>query len=340
MCQYSATDGTASNWHLVHLGHLGLDGPGLIFFEATHVSPEGRITPRCLGLYSDENEAAIARVVEFLRESSPSKVGVQLAHAGRKASTLPPWEGGGPVTDARRWTPVAPSALAFDEGWNIPHALDAIGLEKVRRDFVEAARRCARLGVDVIELHLAHGYLAHEFLSPLSNARTDRYGGPLENRMRFPLELFHAVREVWPERQALGVRISVTDWVDGGWHPDEAVVFARELSARGCDYVDCSSGGLSPRQKISAQPSYQVPFARKIRSEAAIPTMAVGLITDPLEAERIVAHGDADLVALARGFLRDPRWVWAAADELDAEAFVPKQYLRGRHAGLAGRGHQ
>jgi 2,4-dienoyl-CoA reductase-like NADH-dependent reductase (Old Yellow Enzyme family) len=330
MCQYSAIDGSACDWHVVNLGHLSLSGPGLAFFEATHVSPEGRITPSCLGLYNDDNEAAMARVVAFLRGWTRTKIGVQLAHAGRKASTLPPWEGGGPVRDARAWTPVAPSAIPYDPAGNVPDALDAAGLQRVREQFVAAAERCARLAVDVVELHFAHGYLAHEFLSPLSNRRTDQYGGSLANRMRFPLELFAAVRAVWPARLPLGVRISATDYADGGWNLDEAVSFARELRTRGCDFIDCSSGGLVPTQKIDPHPGYQVPFARSIRRDAGIATMAIGMITDPAMAERIVAGGDADFVSLARGFLRDPRWVWDAADALGGEPFVPPQYLRGR----------
>ncbi len=330
MCQYSAHDGTANDWHVVNLGHLALSGPGLAFFEATHVSPEGRITPRCLGLYDDANEAGMARVVAFLRTWARCKIGVQLAHAGRKASTLPPWDGGGPVRDERAWTPVAPSAIPYDEKANVPRALDGAGLQKVRDDFVAAARRCERLGIDAIELHFAHGYLAHEFLSPLANARVDAYGGSLENRMRFPLELFDAVRAAWPAEKPLGVRISATDHAPGGWSLDEAVRFATELRSRGCDFIDCSSGGLVPHQRIELQPGYQVPYARRIRREAGVATMAVGLITDPAHAERIVADGDADLVALARAFLRDPRWPWAAADALGAESFVPDQYLRGR----------
>ncbi|HEY5425660.1 MAG TPA: NADH:flavin oxidoreductase/NADH oxidase [Candidatus Tumulicola sp.] len=330
MCQYSASDGTACDWHVVNLGHLALSGPGLVFFEATHVSPEGRITPDCLGLYSDENEAGIARVVSFLREWTRSKIGVQLAHAGRKASTLPPWQGGGPVLDERAWTPLAPSAVPYDENAAIPQALDDAGLQKVRDDFVSAVRRCVRLGVDAIELHFAHGYLAHEFLSPLSNQRTDGYGGGLAERMRFPLELFEAARAAWPQALPLGVRISATDYVEGGWNPDEATIFSAELGRRGCDFVDCSSGGLSPAQQIDARPGYQVGFARDIRRDAGVATIAIGAIVDPHMAERIVAEGDADFVALARGFLRDPRWAWDAADAVGGEPFVPNQYLRAR----------
>jgi 2,4-dienoyl-CoA reductase-like NADH-dependent reductase (Old Yellow Enzyme family) len=330
MCQYSAVDGSACDWHVVNLGHLALSGPGLVFFEATHVSPEGRITPDCLGLYSDDNEAGIARVASFLRQWTQSKIGVQLAHAGRKGSTLPPWQGGGRVTDARAWTPVAPSALPYDEHYNVPQALDEAGLQKVRDDFTSAVKRCARLGIDVIELHFAHGYLAHEFLSPLSNRRADAYGGSLANRMRFPLELFDAVRAAWPASQPMGVRISATDFVEGGWNLEDSTALASELKRRGCDFVDCSSGGLSPEQKIVAEPGYQVAFARHIRREAGIATMAIGMITGPQQAERILEDGDADFVSLARGFLRDPRWVWDAADDLGGDSFVPNQYQRAR----------
>jgi 2,4-dienoyl-CoA reductase-like NADH-dependent reductase (Old Yellow Enzyme family) len=332
MCQYSAVDGCANDWHLVNLAHYALSGPGLAFFEATHVSPEGRITPSCLGLYRDDHEAAMARIVRFIHERTPVRVGVQLAHAGRKGSTLPPWEGGGPVRDARGWRTVAPSAIPYDERWPIPQALDTAGMRKIRDDFVAAAIRAVRIGVEVIELHVAHGYLLHEFLSPLTNRRDDAYGGSLENRMRFPLEVFEAVRAVWPAEKPLGVRISATDWVDGGWDVEQSCTFARELAARGCDFIDVSSGGLSPLQRIDARPGYQVPFARAVRAAAGIPVIAVGMITDPREAERILREGDADMIALARGFIRDPRWVWDAADLLGSEAFVPPQYLRGRHA--------
>jgi 2,4-dienoyl-CoA reductase-like NADH-dependent reductase (Old Yellow Enzyme family) len=337
MCQYSALEGTATDWHTVNLGHLSLSGPGLVFFEATHVSPEGRITPQCLGLYNDANEAGIERTVRFIKRWANAKVGVQLAHAGRKASTLPPWEGGGPVLDGRGWTPVAPSALAYDIGSNLPAELDEAGLQKVRDDFTAATQRCVRLGIDVIELHFAHGYLAHEFLSPLSNHRADNYGGTLANRMAFPLELVDAVRGVWPEHLPLFVRISATDWVDGGWNTQESIVFARECKKRGVDVIDCSSGGLSPRQQIDARPGYQVAFARKIRREAEIATVAIGMITDPYFAERIVVEGEADFVAMARAFLRDPRWVWTAADLLGAEPFVPEQYARARRTLLPPR---
>jgi 2,4-dienoyl-CoA reductase-like NADH-dependent reductase (Old Yellow Enzyme family) len=329
MCQYSATNGTANDWHVVNLGHFALSGPGMVSFEATHVSPEGRITDWCLGLYSDENEAGMARVVQFIRTWTKSKIAVQLAHAGRKASTMPPWMGGGAATPEHAWQTVAPSALPFGD-WPSPRALDDAGLEKVRSDFTAAARRCERLGIDAVELHFAHGYLAHQFLSPLSNHRTDTYGGSLENRLRFPLELFDAVRAVWPERKPLGVRISATDWVEGGWDLEQSIAFVSELKRRGCDYVDVSSGGLSPLQKIEIGPGYQVPFSEAIKAATGATTISVGMITKPKQAEEIVVAGKADMIALARGFIRNPNWVWDAADELGAQSFVPPEYERGR----------
>ena len=330
MCQYSSIDGNANDWHVVNLGHFALSGPGLAFFEATHVSTEGRITSSDLGLYSDDNEASMARVVAFVRQWTATKVGVQLAHAGRKGSTLPPWEGSGNASGDAAYQTVAPSAIAYAD-WQTPVALDAAGLQKVRDDFIAATLRCERLGVDTIELHFAHGYLAHEFLSPLSNTRGDEYGGSLENRMRFPLELFESVRGVWPANKPLGVRISATDWVEGGWDLDQSIAFVRELQRRDCDFVDVSSGGLSPEQKIQVGPGYQVPFASAIKRATGMTTMTVGMIVDPVQAETILSNGEADLVVLARGFIRNPRWVWDAADALGSSAFVPNQYLRGRN---------
>lgn len=330
MCQYSAVDGSANDWHMVHLGHLALSGPALVFTEAAHVSAEGRITPRCLGLYSDENETGLAQVVTFMRAWTQSAVGIQLAHAGRKASVSVPWEGGKSLGGPDSWETYAPSAIAYDDGWKTPTALDARGLQKVLDDFVASAKRALRLGFDVIELHFAHGYLAHQFLSPLSNVREDEYGGSRENRMRFPLELFGAVRDIWPPDRPMGVRISATDAVDGGWDVDDSVVLARGLRRLGCDFIDCSSGGLSPAQKIDVVPSYQVPFASTIREQAEIPTFAVGMIVDPDVAQEIVVSGKADCVVLARAFLRNPRWTWDAADALGGQPFVPNQYLRGR----------
>jgi 2,4-dienoyl-CoA reductase-like NADH-dependent reductase (Old Yellow Enzyme family) len=330
MCQYSSTDGNANDWHLVNLGHFALSGPGLSFFEATHVSPEGRITDRDLGLYSDENEAAMARVIAFIRTWTRSKIGVQLAHAGRKGSTIPPWEGGGPASGEHAYQTVAPSALAYAD-WPAPVALDDAGLQKVRDDFVNAARRVQRLNADAIELHFAHGYLVHQFLSPLSNVRTDAYGGSLEKRMRFPLELFELVRAAWPQEKPLGARISASDWVEGGWNVEQSIAFARELQRRGCDFIDVSSAGLSPDQKISLGPAYQVPFSEAIKKTTGMTTFSVGMITEPAQAEEILVSGKADCVVLARGFIRNPNWVWGAADELGGTSFVPPQYLRGRN---------
>ena len=329
MCQYSSTDGNANDWHVVNLGHFALSGPGLAFFEATAVSPEARITSQDLGLYSDENETNMARVIAFLRRWTNAKVGIQLAHAGRKASTTPPWEGGVAATGDRAWQTVSASDVPFGE-WPAPKPLDAAGLQKVREDFVAAAKRAVRLGIDVVELHFAHGYLGHQFLSPLSNKRTDAYGGSLENRMRFPLELFDAVRAVLPEDKPLGVRISATDWVEGGWDLEQSIVFARELKQRGCDFIDVSTGGLSPLQKIPVGPAYQVPFSAAIKEQTGVATMSVGMITDPQQAESIVADGKADFIELARGFIRNPNWTWDAADALGGDAFVPPQYQRGR----------
>lgn len=330
MCQYSSDDGNANDWHVVNLGHYAISGPGLAFFEATAVSPEARITDRDLGLYSDSNQEAMARVVAFVRRWTQAKIGVQLAHAGRKASTLPPWEGGNAAPAERAYQTFAPSAIAYAPDWQTPAALDDAGLRKVRDDFVRAAKRCIELGIDVIEMHFAHGYLGHEFLSPLSNHRTDAYGGSLENRMRFPLELFDAVRAVWPENSPLGIRISATDWAEGGWDLEQSTAFVTEAKKRGCDFVDVSSGGLVAHQHITVGPGYQVPFAAHIKRATGIPTMTVGMINDPRQAETILRSGQADFVELARGFIRNPNWTWDAADLLGGDAFVPNQYQRGR----------
>jgi 2,4-dienoyl-CoA reductase-like NADH-dependent reductase (Old Yellow Enzyme family) len=332
MCQYSAADGSAADWHTVNLGQYALSGPGLVFTEATAVSAAGRISPADLGLYSDENEAALERVVAFIRRWTRTPIGIQLAHAGRKASTAPPWEGGAPLDAADAWQTVAPSALPHAPDWPVPSALDAAGMHKVREQFIAAARRADRLGFDVIELHFAHGYLLHQFLSPIANRRTDAYGGSRENRMRFPLEVFEAVRLVWPEERPLGVRISASDYVDGGWSVDDSIALAEELCNRSCDFIDCSGGGVSPAQRIELREGYQVPFASAIRAATGAVTIAVGLITDPAFADAVIARGDADAVAIARGFIRNPRWTWDAADALGAQSFVPPQYDRGRRA--------
>jgi 2,4-dienoyl-CoA reductase-like NADH-dependent reductase (Old Yellow Enzyme family) len=329
MCQYSGVDGSPTDWHLVHLGHLALGGAGLLCVEATAVEPEGRITPGCLGLYSDENEQTLERVVRTVRARSPIRLALQIAHAGRKASSEVPWRGGQLIpADRGGWRPVAPSAVPQIPNEAAPLALDAAGIVRIKAAFVATTRRAARLGFDALELHAAHGYLLHEFLSPLSNRRDDAYGGALENRMRLPLEVFEAVRAAWPDDRPLGVRVSATDWVEGGWDIEECLVFARELARRSCDWIDCSSGGVSPQQKIPLGPGYQVPFSKRIRAETGIKTIAVGLITEPRQAEAIVAGGEADMVALARAMLYDPRWAWHAAAALGATAHAPEQYWR------------
>ncbi len=329
MCQYSAVDGSATDWHLLHLGNLAMSGAALLIVEATAVEAVGRITPGCLGLYSDANEAALARVLEAVRGQSEMPIGIQIGHAGRKGSSEPPWRGGQLIpADQGGWRPVAPSAVAMYPHEAAPVALDIAGIERIRDAFVATTRRAVALGFDALQLHCAHGYLLHEFLSPLSNRRDDRYGGSLENRMRLPLEIFEAIRAVWPAGRPLGVRISATDWVEGGWDLEQSVALAQELKRRGCDWIDASSAGVSPEQKIALGPGYQVPFARAIRAETGIPTLAVGLITEPQQAEEIVANGDADLVGLARGLLWDPRWPWHAAAELGGQVRAPKQYWR------------
>ena len=326
MCQYSAVDGSAQPWHQVHYGMLAMSGAGLLCLEATHVEREGRITQGCLGLYSDENEAALKPVVDWIRGWMPGvKLGVQLAHAGRKASAQRPWKGGGPLTQADApdlpWTTYGPSALAYDpeKNWHTPVALDAVGLKRVKQTFVDAAERSLRLGFDVVELHGAHGYCLNQFLSPISNHRTDEYGGTAEKRRRFPLEVFEAVRRIWPAEKALGVRLSAIEWVEGGITLEDSIETARQFKALGCDFVDVSSGGNAPGQKLSVGPGYQVPFSARIRKEAGIKTWAVGLITEPEQAEKIVASGEADCTAHARPFLIDPRWAWNAARALGVE---------------------
>ncbi len=329
MCQYSAESGQATDWHQVHLGQLALSGAGLLFIEATAVSPEGRISPADLGLWSDDTESALARVLQTVRRYGSMPVAIQLAHAGRKASTQVPWEGGASIAPANGgWQTFAPSDLPYDVDDTPPLALDAAGLKQICEDFASAAQRAHRLGIDVIELHAAHGYLLHQFLSPLSNVRTDAYGGELENRMRFPLEVFDAIRNALPADKPVGVRISATDWVTGGWDIEQSVVFSRELQRRGCAFIDVSSGGLSPLQQIAVGPGYQVAFAESIRRATGVTTMAVGLITEPEQAEAIIATEQADLVALARGMLYDPRWPWHAAAKLGAQVEAPKQYWR------------
>jgi NADPH2 dehydrogenase len=329
MCQYSAQDGSATGWHMHHLGSLAAGNAGLVMIEATAVEPAGRISADDLGLYSDDNETALGRVLEICRRFGNSPIGIQLAHAGRKASVQPPWRGGGPLKPGEgAWQTVAPSAVPFAEGWPAPQALDRDGLARIRDAFVAAAGRAARLGIDVAELHAAHGYLMHEFLSPLANRRDDEYGGTWENRMRFPLEVAAALRDVWPKDRPLGARITGSDWLEGALGVADAVAFARELKALGYDYVCVSSGGIVPTAPIKLGPGYQVPFAARVRAEAGIATRAVGLIVEPRQAESIIRDGKADLVALARAFLYDPRWVWHAAEKLGAELTYLPQYQR------------
>jgi 2,4-dienoyl-CoA reductase-like NADH-dependent reductase (Old Yellow Enzyme family) len=330
MCEYSAEDGFANDWHLVHLGSRSVGGAGLVVAEATGVEARGRITARDLGLWKDAHVEPLARIVRFIGAQGAVS-GIQLAHAGRKASTAIPWEGGAGVPlDAGGWEPIAPSAIPFSERTLTPRAMSVAEVSEVVRAFAAAARRSVAAGFQLVELHFAHGYLVHEFLSPLSNRREDAYGGGFEQRIRLALEIARAVRAEWPERFPLLARLSCTDWVDGGWTLDESVELARRLASEGVDLVDCSSGGLVPYAKIDAVPGYQVPFARRVRSEAGLPTAAVGLINTPAQADAIVRGGDADLVMLARSMLRDPYWALHAAAELGhAEARrVPVQYLR------------
>ncbi|WP_412022735.1 NADH:flavin oxidoreductase/NADH oxidase [Burkholderia cepacia] len=329
MCQYSAERGEATDWHMIHLGHLALSGAGLLCIEATAVEPDGRITHGDLGLWDDVTEAALKPVLAAIRKHSPISVAMQLSHAGRKASSAAPWEGGQLVSVADGgWLPHAPSAVPHKDGETPPLALDAAGLNRIRDAFAAAAKRAARLGIDAIEVHAAHGYLLHQFLSPLANQRTDEYGGSLENRMRFPLEIFEIVRAAFPEDRPVGVRVSATDWVEGGWELDDTIAFAHELKRRGCDWIDVSSGGVSPLQKIPLSPGYQVPFAQAVKRAVGMPTIAVGLINEPAHANRLIESGDADFVAMARAMLYDPRWPWHAAAELGAQVTAPPQYWR------------
>jgi len=330
MCQYSALDGNMTDWHLIHLGQLALSGAALLTIEATAVLPEGRISYGDVGLWSDSNEAAIARTLESIRRWSDIPVAIQLAHAGRKASTELPWNGGAQIPRelTNGWQTEAPSDLPFAEGEQPPLALDKERLARIRDAFAAAAERAGRLGIDAVQIHAAHGYLLHEFLSPLSNRRDDEYGGSLANRIRFPLEVYDAVRASFPSDRPVTVRLSGTDWVEGGWTIEETVAFAKALEARGAAAIHVSSGGLDPRQAIPVGPSYQVPLARAVKQAVDIPVVAVGLITDFDQAEAIVATGDADLVALARGLLYNPRWPWHAAAHLGAKVVAPKQYWR------------
>jgi NADPH2 dehydrogenase len=329
MCQYSAVNGEANDWHFTHINNLALSGAAMFCIEATHVEAIGRITPGCLGLWNDATEAALKPILASVRKHSKAAVAMQLAHAGRKGSSHKPWDGGQQIPIAEGgWQTEGPSAVPHKDGEIAPLALDEPGLARVRDAFVASAKRAARLGIDALELHCAHGYLLHQFLSPIANRRTDRYGGSLQNRMRFPLEVFEAVRAAFPADKPVGLRVSATDWVEGGWDLPQTIEFARELKKRDIDWIDVSSGGVSPLQKIALGPGYQVPFAQAVKEATGVTTMAVGLITEPKQAEEIVASGKADMVALARGMLYDPRWGWHAAAELGGQVDAPPQYWR------------
>ncbi len=329
MCQYSAVDGEATDWHFTHINSLALSGAAAFCIEATAVEAIGRITPGCLGLWNDATEAALKPILASVRKHSKAAVVMQLAHAGRKASSHTPWDGGQLIPIAEGgWLPEGPSDVPHKESEAPPRALDGTGLKRIRDAFVAAAQRTERLGIDAIEVHCAHGYLLHQFLSPISNKRTDQYGGSLENRMRFPLEVFDAVRAAFPHDKPVGLRVSATDWIEGGWDLPQTIELARELKRRGVDWIDVSSGGVSPLQKIPLGPGYQVPLAQAVKEATGVTTMAVGLITEARQAEEIIASGKADMVALARGMLYDPRWGWHAAAELGGEVSAPPQYWR------------
>jgi 2,4-dienoyl-CoA reductase-like NADH-dependent reductase (Old Yellow Enzyme family) len=329
MCQYSCVNGVMNDWHLVHLGSRAVGGAGLVIFEATSPSPEGRITYADSGIWNDDQEKKLKQITTFIKIHG-SVAGIQLAHAGRKASTEVPWRGGKPIdpADDRGWKVVGPSPLAFSELHQVPQKLSLEDMDKIKNDFVTAAQRCLRAGFEVLELHFAHGYLFHEFLSSLSNKRTDEYGGTLENRMRFPLEVTRAVRDVWPENLPFFVRISATDWVEGGWDLEQSIVLSEELRKCGVDLIDTSTGGNVPKVKIPTAPHYQVPFAKGIRQSVNILVGAVGMITEPEAANAIIQNGEADVVLLAREMLRDPYWPIHAAKALGVEPPVPAQYLR------------
>jgi len=343
MCQYACEEGLAAEWHLMHVGQLAMSGAGLFILEATAVTREGRITPGCLGLWSDAHEAALGRVLAAVRKHSAMPIGIQLAHAGRKASSAVPWHGGMLIppepASLGGWLPLAPSAVPHAEGEAAPQALDEAGLVRIREGFADAARRAHRLGLAAIELHAAHGYLLHQFLSPVSNRRTDRYGGSLENRLRYPLEVFEAVREAVPASMPVGVRLSATDWLEHlgtpAWDLPQSLAFGQALRERGVSFLHVSSGGISAKQQIPLGPGYQVPLAEPLKQATGLPTIAVGLINEPEEAEAVVAEGRADFVALARAMLFNPHWPWAAAAKLGGQVTAPPQYWRSQPRGLS-----
>ncbi len=329
MCQYSADDGCANDWHLVHLGGLANSGAGLLVVEATHVERHGRITHGCLGLYSDDNEAALARVLASARRLGRTRWGIQLAHSGRKGSAQRPWEGGRPLSRGEDpWPTIAASAIPFGDGWQTPREATEADIKRITAAFVSAAKRAVRIGFEEIELHMAHGYLLHGFMSPLSNRRTDQYGGGFENRMRFPLAVARALRDAVPRQIPLGARITGSDWREDGLTPDDCVAIAKALKAEGFDFVDVSSGGLAADIRNPTEPGYNVPIAARVKREAGIATRTVGLIVRPEQAEQVVAMAQADMVAIARAFLDDPHWAWHAGKALGSEVPRPPQYER------------
>ena len=328
MCQYSAFDGRATDWHLIHLGQLAQSGSGMLIVEASGVEPRGRITHRCLGLYDDESEAALNRVIRIVRQWSNTPIAIQLGHAGRKASAHPPQNGGKPLgADEGSWETIAPSAIPFANDWHRPVEMDRALMDEVIGAHVDAVKRAKRIGFDAVELHGAHGYLMSEFLSPIANQRTDEFGGCIENRMRYPVEVFQAMRAAWPEDKPMGVRFNGTDWDDNGMALEDAITFGKALQASGCDFFDISGGGNS-MMRPSVGPAYQAPYAAAIKEATAVTTMAVGMIRDPRLAEELISSGKCDMVALARGFLYEPRWTWRAAYELGGVADYPEQYAR------------
>lgn len=329
MCQYSANNGLASDWHLMHYGSLSHSGAGLMVLEATAVCPEGRLSPFDLGLWGDEQQSAMQSLISSIRQYSQMPIAVQLVHAGRKASMPAPWQDEKHVPVAQGgWQTVAPSAIAFNSSYDTPKELTTSQVKDLVKQFADAAIRADKAGIDLIEIHGAHGYLIHQFLSPLSNQRNDEYGGSVENRMRFAIEIFQAIRAVFPKHKGVGIRISATDWVDGGWNLDESILLAKKLDQLGCSYIHVSTGGLDMRQQISVGPNYQVPFAQAIKQQVNMPVIAVGLITEAAQAEAIVATEQADMVAIGRDMLFNPHWPWFAAKALGAQVTVPPQYYR------------
>jgi len=330
MCQYSAIDGNASDWHKIHLGHLALGGAGLLMIEATAVNQEGRITLNDLGLYSDENEKALGNVLNTIRKyNGDTAIGIQLAHSGRKGSAHIPWEGGGPLLpNEGAWKAMAPSAIARDPAWPVPKEMSLSEIEKLKNDYVLSTKRAIRLGIDLIELHIAHGYLLHSFTSPISNQRNDKYGGNFENRMRLPLEIVTSIRAVWPKDKPMGARITGNDWLDGGITTEDAIQFAKLFKLAGLDYVCVSSGGIIPKTNMPTDTNYQIDLAEEVKKNTDIKIQTVGNITNPIQAEEIITSGKADMVTIARGFLDNPRWVWHAAEKLGVKIPYPQQYER------------